>query len=410
MCQACQTQNISSSSSKTHNITLSAQDYEKMKDFISQLNCKVSISSDTDMDTDTNIDTDIVTVDNNSVVATTNTDIIDNSTNSSAEHIDLRPIKNQTFDEIIKEYGMTNEQVEFYKKYSMERSRRAYEIVALKELGSSGLIDDWVYYGYYDSGRRGNEYCEAGHPLRYVHIAYNKKTGKELKFGIKCVTDFFNLSPAQLKFIKNGFNEANAEIQQGIDKFVKYNGNFDEYENKFHYEAKLNFITNNKPDMLRLDSDNLIHMLKLGELKYMFSLKLFLPDNFERLINYTYYNVKQALEQEKIIEQRNLHPLLINRKDIVTYIQQNHADIYKIILSLTKSDHPSDKQKNFLNKLLNTPWQQVDEIISGVKNGTIIVKNGFMKQSYIDITNCYYQYGITEKQFNFLKKTITYKK
>lgn len=395
MCQACSSQvqnSITDTDSNMQSITLSMENYEKMKDFINSLNCQVSFSSAAENFSEDN-------------------SLIDSTEENEKEFIDLRPIKKQTFDEIIKEYGMTEEQVEFYKKYSMERSRRAYEIVALKELGSSGLIDDWVYYGYYDCGRRGKEFCEAGHPLRYVHVAYNKKTGKELKFGIKCVTDFFNLSPAQLKFIKNGFNEANAEIQQGIDKFVKYKGNWDEYENKFHYEAKLDFIIENRPDMLRLDNDNLIHALKLAELRYMFHLKLFLPDNFEHLINYTYRQVKSQLEREQRQEQQtNLHPLLKTKKDIVNYIRQNHDDIYKIILSLTKSANPTDKQKNFLNKLLNTPWQQVDEIISGVKNQTIIVKNGFMRQSYMDIISCYHQYGITEKQFNFLKKTIVYKK
>jgi len=365
MCQACE----------TNSIVLSMQDYKKIEKFAKQLDCNISFNTDISSDNDTSID--------------------------------LRPIKRQTFSEIIKEYGMTDEQVEFYKKYSMERSRRAYEIVALRELGNSGLIDDWVYYGYYDCGQRGNEFCEAGHPLRYVHIAYNKKTGKKLKFGIKCVTDFFNLSPAQLKFIKNGFNEANAEIQQGIDKFVKYNGNFDEYENQFHYQAKLDFITENTPHLLKLDSDDLVNMLKLAELRYMFNLKLFLPDSFERIINATYWHAKKQIEKET---RSHSHPLLQDKKDVIDYIKQEHADIYKIILSLTKSENPSDKQKHFLDKLLNTPWKQVDEIISGVRNETIFVKKGYMRQAYIDIIDCYHQYGITEKQFNFLKKTITYKK
>ena len=98
--------------------------------------------------------------------------------------------KRKTFAEIIKEFGLNQEQVDFYRSYSMERSRLAYERVAAEQVGNTDLMEDWEYEGYYDAGFRGADHCSAGHALRYVHIAHNKKTDKRIKFGIICVRDF----------------------------------------------------------------------------------------------------------------------------------------------------------------------------------------------------------------------------
>lgn len=304
--------------------------------------------------------------------------------------------RKQTFAEIIKEYGMTDEQVEFYKKYSMERSRKAYERIAAKELGTDTLIDDWVYCGYYDAGYRGSEFCDAGHALRYVHIAQNKKTGKQLKFGIKCVTDFFNLTPAQIKFIKNGFNEANEEIQQGIDRFVEYKGNWDLYEEKYQYKAKLDFILDKNPSMLRLDSDELMHLLKLGELRCILDLKLFLPKVWENTIKYVYDVVKRELisdEQEKSW----------NTVDGIDYIKQNHPNIYRIIKNIKSKDNQTDKQKYFVDKLLNTPWKMIDSILDNKSKYLSLMSNKEL-WIYDNLVDSYHQYGLTVKQIDLLKK------
>lgn len=311
------------------------------------------------------------------------------------ENLALTPVeRKKTFAEIIKEYGMTNEQVAFYKKYSMERSRKAYERVAVRELGKDELIDNWVYMGYYDAGFRGADYCSAGHALRYVHIALNKKTQKEIKFGIKCVSDFFNLTPAQIKFIKNGFNEANAEIQQGIDRFVEFKGNWEIYEEKYHFKQKLDFILEHNPRAFILDSDNLIHCLKLAELQYIFRLKLFLPKIWEYKISKAYRQVYHEFN-----EQRAQIKL-----DNIDYIKAHHLDIYKIIVSLSSRANPTDKQKYFLQKLMDTPWEYIDDLINQVREGKIEIKPGYPRNTWINIIDSYHLYGVTAKQLALLKK------
>ena len=304
--------------------------------------------------------------------------------------------RKQTFAEIIKEYGMTDEQVEFYKKYSMERSRKAYERIAAKELGTDTLIDDWVYCGYYDAGYRGAEFCDAGHALRYVHIALNKKTGKKLKFGIKCVTDFFNLTPAQIKFIKNGFAEANDEIQQGIDRFVEYEGNWDLYEEKFQYKAKLDFILEKEPSALRLDTDELMHLLKLGELRCILDLKLFLPRVWENAIKYVYDVVKRNLFDK---EAENSW----NAVDGIDYIKLNHPNIYRIIKNIKSKDNQTDKQKYFVTKLLNTPWKMIDSILDNNSKYLSLMSSKEL-WIYDNLVDSYHKYGLTVKQIDLLKK------
>ena len=177
-------------------------------------------------------------------------------------HNNEEKTQKKTFAEIIKEYGLNDEQVAFIKQYSMERSRRAYEKVAAREIGNDELIKDWTYAGYYDAGYRGADYCSAGHALRYVHIARNINTGKEIKFGIVCVRDFFNLTDVQIKFIKNGFAEANVEIQQVLDTYIKFNGDFNKYEEEYHYHKKLMTILDNDPSIIYFDRDKLEHLLR----------------------------------------------------------------------------------------------------------------------------------------------------
>lgn len=299
--------------------------------------------------------------------------------------------RQQTFAEIIEEYGMTKEQVEFYKQYSMERSRRAYERVAVKELGDDKLIDDWVYMGYWDAGFRGAEYCSAGHPLRYVHVARNKKTGKEIQFGIKCVTDFFNLTPAQIKFIKNGFNEANKEIQESIDRFVEFSGDWNAYEEKHHFKEKLDYILQYQPSALSLDTDKLVHMFKLAQIQHIFDLKLFLPKIWEHSIRSAYRIV--------FAKQKNNSPA----DEKLQYIKQHHGNIFYIIDSISSRTKLTDKQKYFLNKLLNTPWQSIDELIQSVDNKTANVTNVYIYQNLISDYN---NYGLTEKQIQLLHKIV----
>lgn len=94
---------------------------------------------------------------------------------------------------------------------------------ALNKLKKTG--GTWAYAGFIDTGRHGGDHCAFGHALRYLHIAwdveksdieeaffgirYNKRVEQVLedegnnaiKFGIKCVGDFFDVDPSYKKFL-----------------------------------------------------------------------------------------------------------------------------------------------------------------------------------------------------------------
>lgn len=311
----------------------------------------------------------------------------------------------KTFAEIIKEQGLSDEQVKFYQQYSLERSRRAYEIVAAEELGSDELIEDWQYNGYYDAGYRGAEYCTAGHPLRYVHLAQNKKDGRIIKFGIKCVTDFFKLTPLQIKFIKNGFNEANREIQEGLDAYVQWQGDFDAYEEKYHYSRKLQFIIKNDPDKLYLASDSFMNLLKVTEAKTILKLRLFLPNYFAYAIDRAFRVISRTVE---IVSEDNNEEVKNPHQDIFDYLKSNHPDAYKVANSLYNNSRIAaltEKQRNLFNKLMSTKWQEIDIIIAQVA-----AKQIKLRANYLDIfdslTDQYKKWGMTEKQFQLMGKCL----
>ena len=92
---------------------------------------------------------------------------------------------------------------------------------------SGGL---WHYAGFIDMGMKGEGFCTLGHPLRYLHLAwdvsksdietsffgenYNSNLDDIIEsqdcivFGIKCVTDFFEADPECIRDIQRAQREA----------------------------------------------------------------------------------------------------------------------------------------------------------------------------------------------------------
>lgn len=76
-----------------------------------------------------------------------------------------------------------------------------------QELSNIHGDENWVYEGYVDTGAFPGGYCEMGHPLRYIHFARGVKSGKIVKFGIKCIGDFFEVDSS----VTNGLLKAQRE-------------------------------------------------------------------------------------------------------------------------------------------------------------------------------------------------------
>ena len=355
--------------------------------------------------------------------------------------------RKQTFAEIIEQYGMNEEQVEFYQSYSKERSCFAYEKIAKRELGKTELIADWKYAGYYDAGYRGADHCSAGHALRYVHIAKNEKTGKEVKFGIKCVSDFFKITPTQLKFIKAGFNEANREIMNSIDKYVKYNGDYSKYTEHNKIDEKFHYVMEADSTMLmRKNGDQFEELLKLAEMTRLCDLRLPFPNEFEWKINSAYRSIKYMEEREaRKVEEDNGNdiseasttasttttplfqivsastPATVKASTTISpdmqklvdmaektiaddYVKDNHQKIVtkfeelKTDIIAGTSKLSADVLKSRIEKFANTHYEEIDKAIKKIDSANKM--SPFVKSVAYQLE----RYGLTEKQENAIKR------
>jgi len=63
-------------------------------------------------------------------------------------------------------------------------------------------VDDWEYDGFEDTGVMGGGHCSLGHALRYKHYAYSPYLDTSIVFGIKCISDFFDVSESLLHDMK----------------------------------------------------------------------------------------------------------------------------------------------------------------------------------------------------------------
>lgn len=124
---------------------------------------------------------------------------------------------------------------------------------SLKLLRSTGGL--WHYAGFIDTGARGNGYCTLGHPLRYMHLAwdvtasdietaffgedYNEDFEQAIEsnncivFGIKCIGDFFEVD----KDCINALQRAQRDSLKDMATMYEYyaDNRVDEINDTFKY-------------------------------------------------------------------------------------------------------------------------------------------------------------------------------
>lgn len=323
---------------------------------------------------------------------------------------ELKVDKTKTFAEIISAYGLTQEQVEFYQSFSRKRTTTRFEKQAAAKVGDPEMIKDWRYEGYYDTGEFGRGKCSLGHKLRYVHFARNIKTGEQVKFGIKCVTDFFKLTPLALKLIRQGFNEANNEIKESLEKFVKF-GSFEAYNAKTDIVNRANLVLENNPNALcRPYKDALEESLLVGEMMGFLAMKLPVPNWFEYKINNVYgremHKLNTPVDNDPIYKEA-----IAKAKTLLTDLtfKSNHSVIYNTIndmlTKLREHSSMSPKAKDFFDKLVNVEWTKLDPI---VKDLLAMNRTDFKAYSDWDfvqkVAGSYNQYGVSPKQAAVLVK------
>lgn len=124
-----------------------------------------------------------------------------------------------------------------------DKSRIATKTANLDALRNSGGM--WKYAGFIDTGYDGGGYCTLGHKLRYMHIAwdvtdtdleqvffgedYNQDIESALDsesciiFGIKCISDFFEVDAECLASLKKAQTDSIKDMELMYDIFEEGN-------------------------------------------------------------------------------------------------------------------------------------------------------------------------------------------
>lgn len=84
----------------------------------------------------------------------------------------------------------------------------------------NNLNSEWVFAGYKDYKYFGAGCCSLGHPLRYGYFAKNKKTGEVIQFGIKCLSDFFEVKEEVMKALNKLARELQEEQKSYEDLLI----------------------------------------------------------------------------------------------------------------------------------------------------------------------------------------------
>ena len=82
-------------------------------------------------------------------------------------------------------------------------------------LKTQGLenVDDWEFMGMIDHGSTGEITCShGGHRLRYAYYAHSPSTGAELRFGLNCGSEFFQVDLGIMKKLTKVVDTAKAEL------------------------------------------------------------------------------------------------------------------------------------------------------------------------------------------------------
>lgn len=293
--------------------------------------------------------------------------------------------------------GMNEKQIEVLNNFTKFRSASHAQKEMAKILGNENLIDDWYYAGYVDTGKLGGEHCSMGHALRYVHYAANSKTDETIKFGIKCISDFFNIDPAKLKMIQNGFVQINEMANQIIEKFKKGGYDFDKY---------INCIKSLKTVVV-LEHQKEIEMLLNAGLPLPWQYESEINEACKKHENKTFLN-KFLNDNPEYESAMMLATFLIDDPNFTNAHELLSMKIKNIMDYLKKHGTLSIKQLDLIKRLSFMNFEEIDNIISDLNklkgNGFCIIGSYNEYDTFKSLVRQYDDWGLSEKQITLLKK------
>lgn len=296
-----------------------------------------------------------------------------------------------------KEYkyeGMTQEQIDILGRFTQYRSASAIQKKMADIIGDTEITKDWSYDGFIDTGRLGNEHCSMGHALRYVHFAKNKNTNEIIKFGIKCISDFFDITPDKLKMIQEGFIQVNKIVDDIVQKFR--NGyDFETITKKFESLSEAPFHHK--------------------AIKLLLSNKLPLPYEYEQEINKIWSKESSRKEFEEFLDKNPQYASIVVMAKMCTgdeQFKQNHSKIYQkmedIIKFLERNQKLSESQIKLLNKIIMLDFVDIDnkiELLNKVPKEKFLVRGTYREYDvFKGMIQQYEDWGLSEKQVQLLDK------
>lgn len=300
--------------------------------------------------------------------------------------------------DIIVRLELSEEQVNFIRKYSRVRTAKRFEKEALTVIGSSELAKDWSYGGYSDSGYFGGAKCSRGHTLRYVHFAHNVVTGEDVRFGVKCASDFFSLSKEQLRMISHGVAEANNEILSSLQWLDKVHS-FEEYVKMGNTFGIFD------------DVKEFVKPADRAEIQEWRDVQLPLPYRLQAIINRANSVANNGTEFGVWLDK---HPVI---KEVYEkgseFVSNPKFDAYVTIIGAVKDilkgvqiyKNLPDWQNLKLKKYLEADYDRIETIVSELKMVQHLFKqNDFVTNIASDIMTKYTKQGVSEKQMAILEK------
>ena len=116
------------------------------------------------------------------------------------------------------QFSVIQQYYEYYTKYLFKTLRGSLrlnvspsKIENLIQLKGDG---DWEFAGMIDCLKKGAATCELNHPLRYVYFARNINNGQILRFGYRCVSDFFDLDDKGVQDLLKVKDEMFSELKE----------------------------------------------------------------------------------------------------------------------------------------------------------------------------------------------------
>ena len=96
------------------------------------------------------------------------------------------------------------------------------------------MASDWEFAGVCDYGYFGAETCVEGHPIRYAYNVHSPSVGITVPFGVKCVSDFFDVPQVKMNAYKKFFKLAQNELLRCLNE-GRYINNDTEFLNNMDF-------------------------------------------------------------------------------------------------------------------------------------------------------------------------------